>query len=296
MPQHVADYTSNANDNIDRAVKSIGRSAHRKLVFEKIYFGKQMVKSITELSAATGLSEKRVLEEGKKLVNAGVLKQVKSNGKTAYEKIPFFGHEKKTILKLVKDPAKAKQFPTKYNNSKATTTIQIKLPQLSNNQKAIRLSLEDIDNFSKSKKAKYNGSYIPIREEKIKRFLQEVLGEPGEFQDWGGEKNDLYTFQIKYKRRKIIGAFALKGLGTKGKLIPKKMGKNGDQIGRLFSSTADVFFVVYCGQIDDSIVQQMQAFANLISNNKSSPTYYCVIDGKDLQRLIIAYKKEFDKA
>ncbi len=39
------------------------------------------------------------------------------------------------------------------------------------------------------------------------------------------------------------------------------MGKNGDQIGRLLSSDAQVFFVVYHSKVDRSVFEQMHAFA-----------------------------------
>ncbi len=38
------------------------------------------------------------------------------------------------------------------------------------------------------------------------------------------------------------------------------MGKNGDQVGRLMSSEASVFFVVYHGKVEQSIHEQLQAY------------------------------------
>jgi hypothetical protein len=118
------------------------------------------------------------------------------------------------------------------------------------------------------------------------------LGETHDFKDWGGEKNDLYTNKIKYKTKRMFAAFALKGKATKGTLTPKMMGKNGDQISRLFGASAQMFCVVYHGKVDGSITEQLAAFA--IAKAISGVTiYYCVIDGDDLNRLVQAYGKYF---
>ena len=98
---------------------------------------------------------------------------------------------------------------------------------------------------------------------------------------------------MEYKRRKRLAAFALKGKATSGTLTPKKMGKNGDQISRLMGSAAEIFFVVYHGKIDESIIAQLEAFAlGKAMNGKS--IYYGVIDGNDLNRLYQAYRQHFE--
>ena len=49
------------------------------------------------------------------------------------------------------------------------------------------------------------------------------------------------------------GIARLKGKGKKGPLTPAKMGKHGDQIQRLFESTADIFFVQYWDNIGERV-------------------------------------------
>jgi hypothetical protein len=119
-----------------------------------------------------------------------------------------------------------------------------------------------------------------------------VIGETYDFKDWGGEKNDLYTNKLLFRGKRYHAAFALKGKATAGPLTPKKMGKNGDQLGRLFTSEAQVFFVVYHSKIDESVVQQMSAYA-VARALSGARIYYGLIDGNDLARLIAAYPKEF---
>jgi hypothetical protein len=80
---------------------------------------------------------------------------------------------------------------------------------------------------------------------------------------------------------------------SKGTLTPGKLGKNGDQIQRLFESPADVFFVQYHGQIDESVVHQMKKMAIANSVMEDKQIWYGVIDGDDTNRLLAAYPKQF---
>ena len=82
--------------------------------------------------------------------------------------------------------------------------------------------------------------------------------------------------------------------GTKGVLAPKKMGKNGDQIQRLFKSPAAVFLVQYWGQVDQSVTEQMEEFAKAKSAVEGTEIYFAVIDGDDSNRLLKAYPRAFE--
>jgi len=80
---------------------------------------------------------------------------------------------------------------------------------------------------------------------------------------------------------------------VKKKLTPNFMGKNGDQIQRLFQSPGEVFLLQYWSQIDDSVLEQMQMAAKVKSYSDGKKIYYGVIDGQDSTRIIQAYPKEF---
>src|SRR5262249_35477412 len=95
----------------------------------------------------------------------------------------------------------------------------------------------------------------------------------------------------RFRGKRRSAAFALKGRATKGPLTPKKMGKNGDQLGRLFTSEAQLFFVVYHSKIDEAVTQQMRAHA-LARALGGVRVYYCLIDGTDLARPVPPYPKE----
>lgn len=105
------------------------------------------------------------------------------------------------------------------------------------------------------------------------------------FQDWGGEPNDLYTTKVRFKGKRRPVAFAFKGPGTKGMLTPKKLGKNGDQIQRLFLSPADIFLVQYHDQVGQAVYEQMKVFATVCSIREGKQIWYGVIDGDDSNRI-----------
>jgi hypothetical protein len=55
------------------------------------------------------------------------------------------------------------------------------------------------------------------------------------------------------------------------------MGKNGDQIQRLFKTAACVFIVQYWGQVAESVVEQMAEFAKAKSATEASVVFYGII-------------------
>ena len=197
------------------------------------------------------------------------------------------------MLALVDDPSKRRKYPTKQEpRGQAKTVVQIRVgrsqprPQL--------ITIDDVESFSAVKQHSAAGGQrlSGIPEARIKRFLQKVIGESHDFRDWGGERNDLYTNKLRFRGKRRAAAFALKGKATKGPLTPKKMGKNGDQLGRLFLSEAEMFFVVYHSKIDEAVAQQVRAYA-LTRALAGIRVYYCLVDGDDLARLVAAYPKEF---
>ena len=109
----VSDSLSNAPEQIEYAAKAIGRSIARQQVFKEIYHHKSKAKSVGHIAERTGLTRMRVLQEGKHLVHKGIVSQTKKGGETAYETIGFFRAHKKQILRLVKDPRKLDEWPTK---------------------------------------------------------------------------------------------------------------------------------------------------------------------------------------
>jgi hypothetical protein len=200
-----------------------------------------------------------VLNAAKQLVDNQIIHQTRRNGELAYEKDAFFARHKKRILKLAADPRERKRVPTKRNPTGGAKTVTIRVP--TRHAKAHYVTVDEVDSLSRVRQVREAPEPAPLSERKFKQGMQALLREKGQFEDWGGEGNDLWTTRIRFgnKRRRVV--FAFKGRGTRGKLVPGKMGKNGDQIQRLFRSAADVFFVQYWGQVDESVVEQMQLLA-----------------------------------
>jgi hypothetical protein len=294
LPSHVTDIRSNPNDQIAHAANVLLRSEHRKRVFAAICAGKRRVKKVSELASAVHLSRVRVLQEGKILSSNGIVRQTKVDGETAYEKDDFYSQHKDKILGLARDKRRLARLPTKVRPHSAGVKLErVQLPRRFINVRQI--TIEEVESFSKVcrfKKARFLAPQ-PVPESLFKSGVQEILGEPGKFQDWGGELNDLLTTRLRLNGRRMPAAFGFKGPGQGGKLTPKKMGKNGNQIQRLFMSPAEVFFIQYWGQVDESVYHFMHELAKAKSASEGTKIYYGVIDGTDTQVLMRAYPRFF---
>jgi hypothetical protein len=292
MSIDVSDVRSNPQDQIAHAARVIGRSPQRRKVFIAIYKGKQKVKTVAEIVALlSSLSRKRVLEEAQKLYNNDIIKKTKVGKELAYEKYPFFTQNKDKVLRLAGNPSALKRFPTKTNPGIGNVSFTLSLPRKSIDAKQI--TVDDVESFARVRAMKSEDQCPPLDEKLFKLGLQKIIGEEGVFQDWGGERDDLFSTRILIRGQRKAIAFGLKGKGTKGVLYPKKMGKRGDQIQRLFGAPAECFLVQYWAQIDESIVEQMKNLAMLKSVQECRRIYYGVIDGRDTMRLISAYSQFF---
>jgi hypothetical protein len=295
MPLSVSDVRSSPSDQIEHAVRVLGRSKQRLKVFKAIYRGKKRAKSVNEIALATGLDRIRVLQEGRRLADNQIVKLVRAAGITIYEKDRFYSGQKEKILRLVQDPVALANLPTKTRPRPIwpkTISTPIRIPSARIHVREI--TIDEIDSFSRVQRIRVEpGSYVPMPEVQFKRGIAKILGEGGRFRDWGGEQNDLYTNKVRISGWRMQAAFAFKGRGTKGILIPAKMGKNGDQIQRLFKTAASVFLVQYWAQISESVVDQMAEFAKAKSVGTGTLIRYGIIDGDDSNRLIKAYPRAF---
>lgn len=296
-PIHTRNFGADRNDHLRNAANSIGKSQQRLEVFLAICKTKKKEKSVSWIKSHTTLkNNKRVLEEAKKLVNDEIIIQLdqKVDGETGYAKIDFFCKHKSDILKLIKNKKFRDQFPTKINpiikSSHPIITINQKLIQKVAKAKVI--SIQDIDEFSKIKKMNPMGYDLEKKEDDIKKLFKKIAGEKGKFTDSPIEKNDLLTYLTLNGKRTLV-AFAFKGKSKKKikKLRPMDMGKNGDQVERLFSSPAEVFFVQFVGQFHELMLSTMEQHALLKSYYTGKIIYYGIIDGNDTSRIFAKYGK-----
>jgi hypothetical protein len=206
----VSDSRSNPADQVAHAVEVLGRAKQRIAVFKSIYTGKKKIKTVNEIATATGLDRIRVLQEGKRLVDNQIVKQISAMGMTAYEKDPFYSVQRNKILRLVRDPIAFSRFPTKTRPKGAhPTSIVIRIPRP--RIQARYITVDDIDSFRRVQGVRVEpGDYTPVPEKVFKRGVAKILGESGRFQDWGGERNDLYTSRITIDGKRHPAAFAVK--------------------------------------------------------------------------------------
>lgn len=159
-----------------------------------------------------------------------------------------------------------------------------------------RIYVDDIDSFKEVRKIDPSQvkDLVPLdlKEQYIKESLAEIIGEAFIQKDWGGEWSDLFTTRIILGRKRVSAAFLLKGRGLrKSKLTIADCGKNGDQIVRLVKQPAALFIVQYVGEIDPMVLEFLEAMVEKESRKSNRILYYCLMDGIDTARVLLAYRK-----
>lgn len=295
MSQVVTNPSADKEEKIEHAAKLLRSSRQVKEVFIAIYSGRRPFKIMEEIRSKVSKFNKNTQKAAAKLYGEDLVSREKTKGGYyKYGKLGFYKSNFKAIVRLSENPKRLKNYPTKRK-----INAQIRGGKFFNflsRPQAIRIYLDDIDSFKKVRKIKnkkivYLGIHS-VSERKINRGICRIL-DNGEKNDWGGERNDIFASIILERKRKAA-AFALKGKGKQGILTLNKMGHKGDQVQRLFESSAEVHFLVYHDTIDERVHDQMQIMAihkSVTNNNKR--IYFCLIDGKDLARLMIAYPNEF---
>lgn len=126
-----------------------------------------------------------------------------------------------------------------------------------------------------------------IPEKEIKNRLASIIHQNNIPKDWGGEKSDLFTSHLHINNERISGAFILKGPAKFEPMILSSLGKNGDQIVRLFEEPADLFILQHCHYITSAVKSMMEAFATRHMRIRN----FMIIDGIDTYRILKAYNK-----
>jgi hypothetical protein len=261
MVINVSDTASNRRDQIANFAEILRNAPSKQAIFEAVYRGKKRVKTVEEIANATPFSAKRVTELAKPLARGEKLfeqgrERIDGKTHTIYRKLDFVEANKRKILQLAGNKKKLESFHTKTNPNLTKTGARITI-NVPFKAKPEFINVDDVDQFRK-----------------------------------GGESNDIFSTRLKVKGRLRRAAFALKGPAKTGSLVPGKMGKNGDQIQRLYDSPADVFFVQYEGEIAESVIGLMQNLA-LAKAVLRGQVFYGVIDKVDTRRLRFAYPKAF---
>jgi hypothetical protein len=125
-----------------------------------------------------------------------------------------------------------------------------------------------------------------ISESAFKQCLTEILGDEAR-KDWGGETSDHFTAHLHLGKRRVTAAFLLKGPARFAPMDLNHLGKNNDQIYRLAQEPAQLLVVQHCHEILSAVRATLRAFAV----RPGSTRRYCLIDGRDSLRLLMAYGK-----
>ncbi len=305
MAIDTTDVRTHGDVQIIRAADFLSSSDDKQLVFEEIYRGKsngktakEIAENLISLNKRPDISSKRVLEIAHALSASKLIRPNKAKGElTIFLKDSFFSLHKTKVLYLARNKNAREKFRAKVYGVSARVVIRASAHKPQRVINVAHLTIDEIDSFQKVKNLPLAVAepQVPILEETFQQGLQRILGEAGIFKDWGGEGDDLFSTRILLNGKRMATAFALKGRGTKGKLTPKKLGENGDQIQRLFKSPAEVFIIQYWGQIAESVSEQMKELATAKSAREQKKVYYALIDGQDTMRIIKAYPECFSQ-
>jgi hypothetical protein len=155
-----------------------------------------------------------------------------------------------------------------------------------------RLAPEEVDSFAEVVHVDPNEvkPLVPLQlqEEQVKAFFCEIIGRPWIQKDWGGELNDTFG-EVIFRRRTVPATFAFKGKAYAHRpLRIADLGKNGDQLVRLFSLPAEIYILQSNGPIDGTVYHQVQAqVAQKVLAGQV--VYYLVLDGLQTARILRAY-------
>jgi len=153
------------------------------------------------------------------------------------------------------------------------------------------IPVDEIDEFSKISKVNINSVKLDTAKEipeiQIKQWFAEILQEGNVTKDWGGETSDLYTTNIHVKGKRRRAAFMFKGPSKFHLMRIGDLGKNGNQMQRLYGEDADIYILQHCHNVDPEIYKMMRTY----SSNFRNVSRFCIIHGVDSLRLYKAYGK-----
>jgi hypothetical protein len=241
------------------------------------------------------LSEVAVLQLATPMANKHYFERVKYNARVAFKKYPDVNAMRGEILRQARNKnLREKQTTVRKPKSAVSVRVNTRTTQ---EIRIERIFIDQIDQFRRVRKL-HASKLSPIHPkrlpEKIFKYgVAAILGSRGKFQDWGGEKNDLLSCHVSIKGKRIATAFAFKGPATKPPLTPRKLGKNGNQIQKLFESSAEVFFIQFEGRVDESVVEQMRTHSVAKSYDTRRKIFFGIIALEDSHRLRTRYSSFF---
>lgn len=126
-----------------------------------------------------------------------------------------------------------------------------------------------------------------VPEQTVKELICRLLGDHSVPSDWGGEESDVLSANLVADGRRHVGAFLLKGPARFHPMKPTDLGKNGDQLYRLFNIPAQIYVVQHCHAIGAAVRKQAEAFA--LARSFVAPCRVVFMDGLTSARLLRAH-------
>jgi hypothetical protein len=126
-----------------------------------------------------------------------------------------------------------------------------------------------------------------VPERTLKEWFADIVGEPFVEKDWGGEQSDLWTPRLIIDDEPVRAAFLFKGPAAFHPMGIADLGKNGDQIDRVFNTPADLVIVQHCHYIKAQVVHMLEAYASDFRRMRRFST----IDGIVTCQILRAYGK-----
>ncbi len=287
----------------------LATSARKYKIFAAVYSGGRKPKTATDLVAKGNkvpqpwptqqnlepFNEMTVLQLATPMANKHYFEKIKHDGRVAFKKYDDVNAMKAAILRQARNKTlRDKQVTAR--KPRQTVLVNVRHGK-TQEVRFERIFVDQIDQFkrvrtlSASKLKELSPKRLP---EKIFKYgTASILGNKGKFQDWGGEKNDLYSCHVTIGSKRIATGFAFKGPATSPPLTPKKLGKNGNQIQKLFESAAEVFLIQFEGRIDESVIEQMQTHAIAKSYATRKKIFFGVMGLEDSHRLRTKYPSAF---
>ncbi|MBF0164376.1 MAG: hypothetical protein HQM01_07750 [Magnetococcales bacterium] len=148
-------------------------------------------------------------------------------------------------------------------------------------------SFSEVQNVKRSRSEKDLEILRKIPERSIKLAFAEIIGEARVPKDWGGERSDLFSSCVVMNGNRVSTAFIFKGPSQFKPMTMAELGKNGDQIERLYTEPADLMVLQHCHEITLPVRSNMRTYAQRAGNLKIC----CIIDGYDTLRILKAYRK-----
>lgn len=121
----------------------------------------------------------------------------------------------------------------------------------------------------------------------VKELICRLLSEHSVPSDWGGEESDVLSANLLVDGRRYTGAFLLKGPARFHSMKPTDLGKNGDQLYRLFNIPSQIYIVQHCHAIGAAVRKQAEAFA--LARSFIAPCQIVLMDGITTARLLRAH-------